>query len=121
MEDYSLIENFINDELSDSDAVSIWNEYCDKNRYNDNMIYDISMLDDMMVGLTPTEILKRADDINIDDDYFWDTLYGVTSGDLTDSPYDVEALAKYIVDNDDDLYNAELRDFLDEEVKEVEE
>ena len=113
MDKYTRIKNLIEDDLTDGDKISVWNEYCSKNSYEDT-IYNMSMIDELMQGLTPFEILKRGSDIDIDDDYFWETIYGAKSGDINDCPIEYSNLARYIVDNDDDLYNRDIRDLLDE-------
>ena len=51
--------------------------------------------------------------MDTNDDYFKFTIYGVQSFDNISDYVDFDALADYIIDNDEDLNDDELREILD--------
>lgn len=105
-----LLEN-----LTDSELVDVWNEYCDNNRYYDDKINYMDWLDDDLQSKTPTQIIDMIDeDFNTNDKYYKYTIWGIESfSDINDYIY-FDVLANYILDNKDALYNDEIREFLDE-------
>ena len=52
------------DNMSDSEMIDLWNEYCDNNRYYDDRIeyFDEGVFNDLMSGKTPYEIYQIIDD-----------------------------------------------------------
>jgi len=115
------IEEFLENELRDSELVSVWNEYCEQNAYYDDQLQDMSMFDDYVgYGKTATEVLESmSSDFNIRDNYFYYNIYGFESTDYPEDHIDFDAMAKYIYDNDDALGNDELDEFLHEDDEEV--
>lgn len=113
-----LLEN-----LTDSELVEIWNEYCDNNNYYDNRIESMDYFDDIMSGKTPLEIVNSiCNDFNTNDDYFVFGVYGCESFNYLDEEHIYfDDLANYILDNDEDFDNDEIREFLDKLNKEEEE
>ena len=111
------IREFIENELTESEQISIWNEYCEQNAYYDDQLNDMSMFDDYVgYGKTPTEVLEMvSNDFNIRDNYFYSDIYGFESTDYPEDHIDFDAMAKYISDNDDALGSDELSDFLEDE------
>ena len=105
--------------MDTEDLVSIHNEYCDNNKYMDDYIYNMCDFDDMNSGRLPSEVLNDiGDNFNINDDYFVCGLYGFDSFDYADddgSPVCIEDIAKYIVNNMDDLGNDDIKDLLESE------
>lgn len=75
------------DDLSNSEQVDLWNEFCDANRYEDERIYDMAELDYMLENKTASEVLEmaRGNDFNPNDDYFKFTGYGIESANYPDS------------------------------------
>lgn len=106
-----LLEN-----LTDSELVEVWNEYCDNNRCYDDKIEYMDDFDCLMEGNSPTKILESvAKDFSTYDDYFKFGIYGCKSfGDPSDYIY-FDDLANYILDNDEDFDNNGIREFLDEQ------
>lgn len=111
------IREFIENELTESEQITIWNEYCEQNAYYDDQLHYMGELDDYVgYDRTATEVLERvSSDFNIRDDYFYDGVYGIESTDYPEDHIDFDAMAKYISDNDDALGNDELSDFLEDE------
>lgn len=124
MDAYDKVLDVLSD-LSEVDLISVWNEYCDANNYVDDRIYYMSELDDVygygvLDGSPITDIINtiRDDfrDFDTSCDYFGITMYGYESFDSLDSfsGFDMSDLCNYIVDNDDELGENQLREVLDE-------
>ncbi len=112
-----LLEN-----MSDDDIIYVWNEYCDANSYYDDRINYMDWLNNDLEGRTPTQIIDMIDkDFYTDDKYYKYTIYGIESFDDASDVVYFDDLANYILDNDDDLGNSEIRIFLDETEEEGEE
>ena len=90
------IENAIAEDWSDSDKVSAWNEYCDRNNSVDDSIYSMWDFDDLMSGRKPSEILDLVgSNFSAHDAYFAFDGYGyLVSG---DSPDDFDFYDEYAV------------------------
>lgn len=54
------IETAITADWSDSDKVSAWNEYCDRNNSMDECIFSMWDFDDFMSGRKPSEIIDSV-------------------------------------------------------------
>ena len=108
------IKEFLED-MSESDIFYMWNDYNDRNSYDDH-IYNMSEFDEMMSWKTPTEIadLVYRNDFNTNCEYFTWGVY-LNCGDYIDDFVSYDDLAQYIYDNDEDFDNDDLRDFLDED------
>ena len=118
-----IIEGLYN--VLDNELIEIHNNYCIANTYMDDYIYNMSELDDVLQG-NASDILSQIDiaEFDINDRYFIDTIYGYRSFGYACSDaceIDVEAIAKYILDNDDELGNGEILTVLDEIAVEEEE
>lgn len=103
--------------LSDSDLLMLWNEYQDENCYDD-YIYDMEVFDEIFANAEPSEIARRCyfGDFNPCDDYFVFNGYAnLESSNYIKDLISVDDLAQFVYDNDDDLNDDDLRDFLDEE------
>ena len=115
----SVLEN-----LSDSELLDIWNEYCRQNGYDDCEILDMYMFDEFYNGLKPSEILNKVNsDFDINDDYFVCGCYGCESFnmcDVIDHIY-IDDLARHIVNNNETFDNAELEELIEEDENEDEE
>jgi len=98
----------------------VYNEWCSKNNYDDDRIDNMCDIDDFLGECSFTEALKQIDTDNFDlsDDYIMCTIYGYKSLDsdeaideALDNVYDI---VNYIIDNDEDFGNMDIRDILDE-------
>lgn len=105
--------------LLDWSLIAIWNEYCG----NDDCVYPMGELDELLGRMSPSEILRAAyyGDINPNDDYFKYNFRGNLVSTNTISEWvDIEELAMYIDETENDFGNPEIRDILwdDEEDEE---
>ena len=115
------IKTFLKEEMSESDLLYIWNDYTDRNYYDDH-IYNMCEFDEIMDGRTPTEIanLVYQNDFNTNCEYFTWGVY-LNCSDYIDDFVSYDDLANYIYNNDEDFDNDDLRDFLDEDENNEEE
>ena len=113
---YKVIEDAIR-KMDNDDLVALYNEY--ENSGGDDHIYynNDAELDMFFEGDSPSEVIGTLGDYHTYDKYFKVNGYGYIdsfSGLLSDkSPIYPPEIAEYIVDNDDELYNDEIRDILD--------
>ena len=109
------IEDLVTDtigNMSDSEMIDLWNEYCGDNRYyNDRVEYfDESVFNDLMSGKTPYEIYQIIDnsDISFFDDYcHYDGYELNTFSDVYDS-IDIDGLVKWVIEEEKDLCNFDI-------------
>lgn len=106
--------------LLDSGLIAIWNEYCE----NDDCVYSMDEIDEMLSGMTASEILRASyyGDINPNDDYFkFNGLGNLVSTSSISEWVDIDELAEYIDENENDFGNSEIRDILWDDYEEEEE
>ena len=113
--------------LDDAAKVDIWNSYTDATNNPDDLIYSMDEFDEVFSGFKPWEIARTcyySGNFCPADDWFWFDGYGnAVSADYISerdnrNPVDLDALAQYIADNDEDFYNSDIRAILDgEEVR----
>lgn len=109
---------FLND-LDNAEMVWIHNRYCDEAGYPDDEIYNMDDLNELLDGKDPDEILRMAyyGDFRPCDEYF--RFNGYANLESADYPVregwiDIDDIADYIVENDEDFDNDDLRDLMDE-------
>ena len=90
------------EELEDEKVVDLWNDYCENNNMDDEKIYHMDDLDDVLGRMWPSDLLDTIDfnRFNECDSYFGDNGYGYIES--FDTPYDVidvEALVEYLNEN----------------------
>ena len=100
------------DNMSDSEMIELWNEYCGDNGYYDDRIeyFDEGVFNDLMSGKTPYEIYQIIDnsDISFFDDYcHYDGYELNTFSDVYDS-IDIDDLVKWVIEEERDLGNFEI-------------
>ena len=112
------------DSLSDGEKVDIWNEYAEAANNPDDRIYSMDEFDEIFSDTKPWEIARAcfySRRFNPSDSWFWFNGYGnVESSDyISDhddrSPIDLDEVAEYIVSNNDELFNDDIRAILDGE------
>lgn len=122
------IKTILND-MHDDELVEIHNRYCEANCDYDDQIYnnDDAILNDVMGECTFAEAACKLfySDYNYNDNYFWLDGYGnlESSNDPKDIIF-VDDIARYVVDDENDLDNMDLREAIEgwqEEAKEDEE
>lgn len=101
-------------------AISLHNEYCERDHRYDNHIYDMDEFDEIIGECLPSELARMCyyGDFCPANSYFWYNGYGnLVSSDCptTDinSPFYVSDIVKYIVSNNDDLGDEGIREILD--------
>ena len=111
-----LLEN-----MSESQLYTIVNEYFDKTNYYDDRIYDMDEFNEIMSGMSPSDIATKIfyGDFRPNDNYFrFDGYANLQSFDYISDEVDLEEIADYIIDNDEDFDNSDIREILDEEDEE---
>ena len=107
--------------MNESQLYTIANEYFDKTNYYDDRIYDMEEFDEIMSGMSPSDIALKIfyGDFRPNDHYFkFDGCANFQSFDYISDEVDLEEIADYIVDNDEDFDNSDIREILDEEDEE---
>ena len=96
-------------ELSEEQQFYLYNEYAMKNNYES--IYNQYTIDDIFQGMTPFDILNStASDFKIHNRYYYFNGYGnLTSCEWLEdaAAFDVDALARYILDNGSEYIDIE--------------
>lgn len=108
-------------ELPCEKAISLYNDYCKKADKLECRIYDMDEFNKIAKDYYPLEIMFMCNSGGFCpyDLYFWFNKYGeISSGDHPirdqESPVPIGDIAKFIIVNDDDFGNAEIRKLLDE-------
>lgn len=109
-------------DMSETELIfNVYDEWCSKNNYHDDRIDYMCDIDEFLGECSFTEALKQIDTENFDlsDDYIMCTIYGFKSLD-EDEAFEVvednfESIIDYIIENDEDFGNMDIRDILDEE------
>ena len=115
------IQEIINN-MDDAELISAWNERCASYNYDDDRIYYMHEIDEYFNGVSVSEFLSNlSDDFRIGDDYWKNGIWGIESFDDIYDVIDDDELIEYIINEDDDLGNDDIRDILDEEEEEEEE
>lgn len=100
------------DNMSDSEMIDLWNEYCGDNGYYDDRIeyFDEGVFNDLMSGKTPYEIYQIIDnsDISFFDDYCrYNGEEFNTFTDIYDS-IDIGDLVEWVIEEENDLCNSDI-------------
>ena len=118
MEKRRKLVDYIND-MKTEEIVELHNSYCEAAGYEDDRIYSMYELDEILEGRTPTDILSIGfyGDFRPHHDFFWFNGYGnlKTADYVTDMPIFAIDIANYILSKEDSLGNDEIREILDEE------
>ena len=109
------------------DVIGMWNEYCISCNMQDDIIYDMSDFDEVMEYESPWRIARACcyGDFCAAHEWFWFKSYGnLESSDFPiidgDSPFSLNNVVDYIVENNDPLYNDEIHMILTKENKDAE-
>lgn len=118
MEKRKKLVEYING-MKNDEIVELHNRYCEAAGYEDDQIYSMYELDELLEGRTPTDILSRGfyGDFRPQHDFFWFNGYGnLESADRTnDMPIFAIDIANYILSEEDSLGNDKIQEILDEE------
>lgn len=99
--------------LTDWEVIDVWNEYCRENSYYEDEIFVMAELDDLARDMSPIEILEQFGDMDTNDDYFINGIYG---GKSFTNPYEViylDDLVDYITRTFNDCYSMEIQEVLE--------
>ena len=118
MEKRKKLVDYIND-MKTEEIVELHNSYCEAAGYEDDRIYSMYELDELLEGRTPTDILSMGfyGDFRPQHDFFWFNGYGnLESADyIADMPIYASDIADYILSAEDSLGNDEIQEILDGE------
>lgn len=110
-----VVEDFREEKL-----VELWNEFCDKNYYEERIGYlSDDEINDYFSNKTPAELIRMGSDVDLDNKYFYFHLDELNTTDNIFDVVDIDELVDYIIDNDNDCNDTDIRDLLDE-LEEVE-
>lgn len=110
-----VVEDFREEKL-----VELWNEFCDKNYYEERIDYlSDDEINDYFSNKTPAELIRMGSDVDLDNKYFYFHLDELNTTDNVFDVVDIDELVDYIIDNDNDCNDTDIRDLLDE-LEEVE-
>ena len=112
------IVDYINS-MNDEELIELHNRYCEAAGYEDDIVYSMYELDEILEGRTPTDILSMGfyGDFRPQHDFFCFNGYGnLKSADyIADMPIFAIDIANYILSEKDSLGNDEIQEMLDEE------
>ena len=118
MEKRRKLVDYINS-MKTEEIVELHNCYCEAAGCEDDRIYSMYELDEILEGRTPTDILSRGfyGDFRPHHDFFWFNGNGnLESADyIIFMPIFASDIANYILLRDDSLGNDEIQEILDEE------
>jgi hypothetical protein len=102
-------------DFKENKLAELWNEYCGKNYYEE-VIYYLSddEINDLFSNKTPAELIRIGKDVDLDNKYFYFHLGELNTTDDIFDVADIDELVDYIIDNDDDCNDIDIRDLLDE-------
>ena len=104
------------EDMNDSDAISLHNEYCYETNDYDDEIIDMERFDEVCDGMTPSEIARSIvyGDFNPNHDYFHFNGYGnfESTNDPTDWIYPGD-IARWVVDHECAFENDEIQEEID--------
>ena len=110
-----VVEDFKEDKL-----VELWNKFYDKNYYEESIYYlSDDEINDLFSNKTPAELIRMGSNLNLVNKYFYFHLGELNTTNNIFDVVDIDELVDYIIDNDDDCNDTDIRDLLDE-LEEVE-
>ena len=116
--------DYIND-MNNDEIVELHNCYCEAAEDEDDRIYSMWDLDELLEGRTPTDILSLGfyGSFNPHHEFFWFNGCGnLESADyITDMPIFASDIADYILSEEDSLGNDEIQEILDEDEEDEQE
>lgn len=121
-EEKMIVENIreVVEDFKGNKLVELWNEFCDKNYYEERIYYlSDDEINDFFSNKTPAELIRMGRDVNLDNKYFYFHLCELNTTDNIFDVVDIDELVDYIIDNDNDCNDTDIRDLLDE-LEEVE-
>jgi hypothetical protein len=104
------------EDFNENKLVELWNEFCDKSYYEERIDYlsDDEIINDLFSNKTPAELIRIGKDVDLDNKYFYFHLGELNTTDDIFDIVDIDELVDYVIDNDDDCNDTDIRDLLDE-------
>ena len=121
-EEKMIVENIREavEDFKENKLVELWNEFCDKNYYEERIDYlSDDEINDYFSNKTPAELIRMGSNVDLDNKYFYFHLGEMNTTDNIFDVVDIDELVDYIIDNDNDCNDADIRNLLDE-LEEVE-
>ena len=116
-EEKMIVENIreVVEDFKENKLVELWNEFCNKNYYEE-VIYYLSddEINDFFSNKTPAELIRMGSNLDLDNKYFYFHLGELNATDNIFDVVDIDELVDYIIDNDYDCNDTDIRDLLDE-------
>lgn len=105
--------------MSDSEQVELWREYCETVNYFDDIIYSMDEIDELLYGQKPSEILSSvSSSFNYFDNWFFYNGYGhicsCSYPNADNSPFNSSDIASEVCDRNDSFHNDEIDEILEE-------
>ena len=108
------------EDFRENKLVELWNEFCDKNCYEERIYYLSDYeINNLFSNKTPAELIRIGSNLDLDNKYFYFHLGELNATDNIFDVVDIDELVDYIIDNDNDCNDTDIRDLLDE-LEEVE-
>lgn len=107
------IRDILENDIPNWQLAEIWNEFCDRNNYNEDRVYEMSSLNEYLQGLTPLEVIDSVSDGDFTtcSDFFQETIYGLSSFDDVASHIDLYELVDDIFDDEETYGCDEIGDY----------
>lgn len=98
------IRRTIENDWTDDDYISAWNDYCNNSRYEDDMIFYMGAIDEIMTNSSVSDIMRMCyyGSVDPNDNYFEYDGYGniQTFSIISESRnFDIAALVNYMAEN----------------------
>ena len=116
-EEKMIVENIkeVVEDFKENELVELWNKFCNKNCYEEVLCYlSDDEINDWFSNKTPAELIRMGKDVDLDNKYFYFHLNELNTTDDIFDVVDIDELVDYIIDNDDDCNNIDIRGLLDE-------
>ena len=108
------------EDFNENKLVELWNKFCDENCYEERIWYLSDYeINNLFSNKTPAELIRMGSDVDLDNKYYYFHLGELNTTDNVFDVVDIDELVDYIIDNDDDCNDIDIRDLLDE-LEEVE-
>ena len=103
------------EDFKENELVELWNKFCDENYYEEGICHlSDDEINDLFSNNTPAELIRMGKDIDLDNKYFYFHLNELNTTNNIFEVVDIDEIVDYIIDNDDDCGDSELRELLDE-------
>ena len=99
--------------LTDWEVIYVWNTYCRENYCFEDEIFTMTELNDIARDMSPIEILEHFGDMDTNDDYFINGIYGGKSFTNLYDEICLDDIVDYIARTFNDCYSIEIQEVLE--------